>query len=344
MSRTAVVVYNLGGPDGPDAVRPFLKNLFSDPMIIRLPWPLRWLVAELISRRRAPVAREIYAKLGGRSPILPETRKQADALQAVLGEEYRVFVAMRYWHPFADRVVRDVAAWAPDRVILLPLYPQFSTTTTGSFLRVWQAAARAAGLAAPTSEICCWPEAGGFVDAVVRRVRDALAKLPDGAPCRVLFSAHGLPKKIVEAGDPYAEHVNRTASAVLARLDMPGLDHVVCFQSRVGPLEWLKPYTEAEIRRAGAGGLALVVVPVAFVSEHSETLVELDIEYAELARECGVPHYVRAPTVDADPAFVAALADLVRAARQNGIAPGGRPCGPGFADCPCRNDAGARVA
>ena len=336
MSRTAVVVYNLGGPDGPDAVRPFLKNLFSDPAIIRLPQPLRWLVATLISRRRAPVAREIYAKIGGRSPILPETRKQADALQAALGEGHRVFVAMRYWHPFADEAAREVAAWKPDRVILLPLYPQYSTTTTGSFLGTWRRAAKSAGLDVPSGEICCWPDIAGFADSVTDVTRDAIAKIPAGIKFRVLFSAHGLPKKIVEAGDPYAAQVERTAAAVVARLGLPDLDHIVCYQSRVGPLQWLQPYTEDEIRRAGADGIALVVVPVAFVSEHSETLVELDIEYAELAHEAGVPEYARAPTVNADWPFIAGLAALVRAAPATGIAPGGVPCGAGFADCPCQ--------
>lgn len=343
MSRIAVVAYNLGGPDSLEAVQPFLKNLFSDPMIIRLPGPLRWLIATLISRRRAPVAREIYAKIGGRSPILPETQKQADALQTVLGDGYRVFVAMRYWHPFADQVAREVAAWAPDRVILLPLYPQFSTTTTKSFLRVWQGAAKLAGIDAPTTGICCWPENEGFVDAVARIVVDAVSELPQDIPVRVLFSAHGLPKKIVDAGDPYAMQVNRTVTAVLAKLDRPGIDHVVCYQSRVGPMEWIKPYTEAEIRRAGAEKISLVVVPIAFVGEHSETLVELDIEYRELAHDCGVPNYVRAPAVNHTPAFIEGLAALVRTAPESGTAPGGRTCGEGFADCPC-NAMSARTA
>ncbi|HCH55450.1 MAG TPA: ferrochelatase, partial [Rhodospirillaceae bacterium] len=141
MSRTAVVIYNLGGPDSPEAVRPFLKNLFSDPMILRVPRPVRWFLSWLISWRRTPVAQEIYAEIGGRSPILPETEKQGAALQKALGEEYRVFVAMRYWHPYADAVARDVAEWKPDRIVLLPLYPQFSTTTTESFNRIWYPAA-----------------------------------------------------------------------------------------------------------------------------------------------------------------------------------------------------------
>lgn len=335
MSKTAVVIYNLGGPDSPEAVRPFLKNLFSDPMILRVPAPVRWFLSWFIAWRRAPVAREIYARIGGRSPILPETQKQADALQAALGTDFRVFIAMRYWHPFADRVARDVAAWNPDRAILLPLYPQFSTTTTESFTMVWGPAADAAGLRVPTSDICCWPEADGFIDAVTRATDAAIAELPADTPYRILFSAHGLPKKIVEAGDPYASHVERTAAAVRSRLSRPDADTMVCYQSRVGPMEWLQPYTEDEIKRAGADGVALVVVPVAFVSEHSETLVELDIEYAELASEAGVPHYARAPTVNADSAFIASLAEIVKNAGETGTSPAGSRCSSDYGDCPC---------
>ncbi|MGB0630160.1 MAG: ferrochelatase [Alphaproteobacteria bacterium] len=336
MSRTAVVIYNLGGPDSPEAVRPFLKNLFSDPMILRVPAPVRWFLAWLISWRRAPVAQEIYAAIGGRSPILPETEKQAAALQAELGDDYRVFVAMRYWHPFADAVVRDVAGWGPDRIVLLPLYPQYSTTTTESFTRIWYPAAKAAGLSAPTSEICCWPEVQGFVEAVAKPTDAAIETLSDGAPHRVLFSAHGLPKKIVDAGDPYAHQVERTAAAVLARMKNKDVDHIVCYQSRVGPMEWLQPYTEDEIKRAGSEKRALVVVPVAFVSEHSETLVELDIEYAELARDAGVPEYVRVPTVNAAESFIRSLAELVKSAPETGTVAGGNICDAGYRDCPCR--------
>ena len=335
MSRTAVVIYNLGGPDSPEAVRPFLKNLFSDPMILRVPAPVRWFLSWFIAWRRAPVARGIYARIGGRSPILPETEKQAAALQAVLGDGYKVFIAMRYWHPFADEAARDVAAWGPKRVILLPLYPQFSTTTTESFTMAWAPAAAAAELSVPTAGICCWPEAGGFIDAVTRATEAAIAKLPAETPYRILFSAHGLPKKIVEAGDPYASHVERTVAAVRPRLARPDADYVVCYQSRIGPMEWLQPYTEDEIKRAGADGVALVVVPVAFVSEHSETLVELDIEYAELAHKAGVPHYARAATVNADAAFIASLAEIVKNTPETGTGPAGTSCSAEFSDCPC---------
>lgn len=335
MTKTAVVVFNLGGPDNPAAVRPFLKNLFSDPMILRVPRLLRAVLAFVIAWRRAPVAREIYENLGGRSPILPETEKQATALERALAggrSAYRVFVSMRYWHPFAEETARDVASWKPDRIILLPLYPQFSTTTTESFLRVWKPAARKAGLDVPSSTICCWPDLDGFVGTVARLVTDAIGTLPPDTPFRVLFSAHGLPKKIVDEGDPYADQVQQTAAEILARLQIADLDHVVCYQSRVGPLEWLKPYTEDEIHRAGQEGKSLVVVPIAFVSEHSETLVELDIEYAELAEEAGVPRYVRVPTVSDDPVFIQGLAELVETSQADDAPAGEKPSGSGPSD------------
>ncbi|MBF0393999.1 MAG: ferrochelatase, partial [Alphaproteobacteria bacterium] len=281
MARTAVVLFNLGGPDGPDAVRPFLFNLFNDPAIIGAPGPIRWALARFISARRAPVARAIYDRIGGRSPLLELTRAQAAALEAALGADHRVFVAMRYWHPLTEETVAEVFAWRPDRVVLLPLYPQYSSTTSGSSIEAWRKAAAKAGLTAPTEAICCWPTEPGFIGTVARQTAEALAASPPGA--RVLFSAHGLPKKVIAGGDPYRWQVERTAEAVVAALGVPGLDWLVCYQSRVGPLEWIGPATDDEIRRAGADKVGLVVVPIAFVSEHSETLVELDIEYAELA-------------------------------------------------------------
>lgn len=336
MSRTAVVIYNLGGPDCQEAVRPFLKNLFSDPKILRMPALLRFVLARLIAWRRTPVARKIYAEIGGKSPILPETRKQAAALQRALGKDYRVFVAMRYWHPLADAVAHDVFVWEPDKVVLVPLYPQFSSTTTESFSRIWYSAAKKAGLNVSTAALCCWPEAPGFINALSGKLDQAIRKLSEDTPYRILFSAHGLPKKIIESGDPYAHQVEQTVLAVLRRLKTPETDYVVCYQSRVGPMEWLKPYTTDEIKRAGTEGKAVIVVPIAFVSEHSETLVELDIEYAKVAKEAGVPKYVRTQTVNSDPTFIGALADLVVTLPETGTWPGGKTCPSGFGDCPHR--------
>ena len=329
MARHAVVLFNLGGPDSPDAVKGFLINLFSDPAIIRLPWPLRPLLARLIARTRAPVAQKIYAELGGRSPLLPETQKQAAALELTLADTentWRSFVVMRYWHPFADEIVRDVDAWKPDHIVLLPLYPQFSSTTTQSSLANWHRAAGKAGLCVPTSALCCYPDEAGFVGGYAALLRTAVAeaRVASGQEPRILFSAHGLPKRIVtQGGDPYAWQVERGAAAIAAAAGLATGSWRVCYQSRVGRLEWLGPYADAEIRQAGADRVPLVVLPVAFVSEHSETLVELDRDYVRLARESGVPVYVRVPALGDHPAFVAGRAGLVRGAIGR---TGARPC------------------
>lgn len=338
MEKTAVVLFNLGGPDGPEAVQPFLFNLFNDPAIIGLPGPLRWLLARRISARRAPVAQEIYAQLGGRSPLLPNTEDQARALESILGAGFRTFIAMRHWHPRADVAAKEISTWRAERVILLPLYPQFSTTTTGSSLAEWRVAARRAGISAPTTAVCCYPTASEFVAVLAARTKPliAVAARAGGSP-RILLTAHGLPKKILRKGDPYQWQIEQTAARVIAALADDDLDWVVCYQSRVGSLEWIGPATEAELRRAGKDRIPVVVVPISFVSEHSETLVELDIEYKNLAEKSGVPGYFRVSTVAADEVFVAGLARLVRRAAENTAALCGEGACPGeFKRCPLR--------
>ncbi len=321
-SRTAVVLFNLGGPDSPAAVKPFLFNLFHDPAIISISQPWRWLLAKLISGRRAPVARAIYERIGGKSPLLDLTRDQAKALQAALAEranegaEYLVSIAMRYWHPFSDAAVKEVKAFAPDRVILLPLYPQFSTTTGDSSLGDWKRAAIQQSFVVETSSVCCYPTTQAIVAAQARLIRPVLAEAAATGRPRVLFSAHGLPKKIVDGGDPYQWQVEQTVAAVLEELGPGAFDAVTCYQSKVGRLEWIGPSTDDEIKTAGREGRPVVVVPIAFVSDHSETLVELDIEYRELAEQHGVPAYHRVPVLGTDTDFIAALADLVQAASE----------------------------
>jgi ferrochelatase len=340
-ARIAVILFNLGGPDGPGAIEPFLFNLFNDRAIIDLPGPLRWLVAKLIARRRALTARQIYDKIGGRSPILPNTEAQAAALTARLTGlgEVRVWPCMRYWNPLTPDVVREVAAFRPSRIVLLPLYPQFSTTTTASSFDGWMKAARAAGIDAPTHRICCYPTEPGLITALAALVQEGLRSSGD-RPTRVLFSAHGLPRKIVERrGDPYPAHVAATAVAVAQAAGLKDGQWLVCYQSRVGPLEWIGPSTEESLRSAGRDGVSVVVVPIAFVSEHSETLVELDIEYRHLAEQAGIPNYVRVRTVGVLPTFIDGLAGLVRKALTSADKPvhGGmrRPCERGTRSCPC---------
>ena len=312
--KTAVVLFNLGGPDCTAAVKPFLFNLFNDPAIIGLPNPFRWLIAKLISGRREQTAIKIYDEMGGRSPILPNTEAQAAALEAALGPDYKCFIVMRYWHPRAAEVVKQVKDYSPDRILLLPLYPQFSTTTTASSAKEWAAAATAAGLNAPMQTLCCYPTDLGFVSAAVEIIRphlqEAFAKT--GKIPRLLLSAHGLPEKIVAAGDPYQWQCEQSAAAICTTLAGEQFEPVSCYQSRVGPLQWIKPSTEDEVKRAGKDGVPLVVAPLAFVSDHSETLVELDIEYRHLAESCGVPFYARAAVVGTHRDFIAGLADLVR--------------------------------
>jgi ferrochelatase len=312
MARRAVVLMNLGGPDSPEAVRPFLYNLFSDRAIIDLSASLRRPLAWFIARQRHRVAAEIYAHLGGSSPLLANTEAQARALQAELGLEWRCFVAMRYWHPLTDAAVRAVKEWRPDEIVLLPLYPQFSTTTTGSSLKAWHEEARRQGLGAPSREISSYPTEPGFIAALAGLIDAALAEVAaQGSPARLLLSAHGLPLKTVRKGDPYPQQVEKTAAAVTGMLGQRPADWRVCYQSRVGPLAWLGPTTDAEIRQAGKDGAGLVVAPIAFVSEHSETLVELDRDYRRLAEAAGVPFYRRVAAVGTDPRFIAGLARLV---------------------------------
>jgi len=336
--KVAIVLFNLGGPDSPEAVQPFLKNLFSDPAIISLPSFLRLPLASFISSRRAPKAKRIYDQIGGSSPILGQTEAQARALEESLGteHEWRGYVCMRYWHPMTEAVVRSVKRFAPDRIVLLPLYPQFSTTTTDSSVKAWKAAAAAAKLTVPTQTVCCYPDEPGFIAASVDLVKQGLAEA-GARPTRVLFSAHGLPEKVIKAGDPYQTQVERTAKAIADAIG--GLDWSVCYQSRVGPLKWIGPPTEAEIRRAGQDGKAIVLYPLAFVSEHSETLVELDIDYRRLAGDCGVPAYIRVPAVGTHPSFIGGLANRVRAVLDGpavGICHGATsmPCASRHRGCP----------
>jgi len=340
MSKLAVVLFNLGGPDVLNSVEPFLFSLLSDPAIIGAPAPVRWLLARLLSHRRGPEAREIYAKLGGKSPLLENTRLQAQALQARLGrfDSARVFIAMRYWHPMCLETAESVKAFAPDEIILLPLYPQFSSTTTGSSLTEWRRAAAAVGLEALTRAVCCYPTEANFIGAVADLTRAGIAEVTavGGVP-RVLFSAHGLPQRVVDGGDPYQWQVEQTVAAVVSDLAMEKLDWSLCYQSRVGPLKWIGPDLGEELERAAGDAIGVVVVPVAFVSEHSETLVELDIQFFDKARELGLPAYVRVPTVSTRRAYIDGLVGLIDAVR--GISPGkcvrsgGRVCLSTFGRC-----------
>lgn len=344
MKKIAVILFNLGGPDNQEAVEPFLRNLFSDPRIIRVPSLIRYFLARFIAYRRAPTAKEIYHQMGGGSPILPNTKAQARALERELTEygNIKTFIAMRYWHPRCKEMITELNNFSPDEIILLPLYPQFSTTTTeSSLVEYWDELKKHGNQnikTCATKTICCYPQEAGFITAMVQAIQTAYTAAAQHGQPRILFSAHGLPEKIIQAGDPYQWQCEQTAKAIVAALKIPQLDWINCYQSRVGPLQWITPATDAEIERAGHDKVPIVLVPIAFVSEHSETLVELDIEYRDLAIKNNVPSYHRVATVSTAPDFIKALAGLVRQAldsNTNLICPNGKRLCPGnFKTCP----------
>jgi ferrochelatase len=339
--KTAIILFNLGGPDKPESVQPFLFNLFNDPAIISVPRLIRYFLARLISSRRAPVAKEIYAQLGGKSPILELTRQQSEALALQLSKhgQIKLFIIMRYWHPMSDEVAREVKEYQPDHIILLPLYPQYSTTTTGSSVKDWKRAAAALDITAPTTTICCYPQTHSFISAHAEAIRPFLAEARRHGIPRILFSAHGLPEKIINGGDPYQWQVEQTVEAVAKQLDAKDCEIITCYQSRVGPMKWIGPSTDDVIKQAGQDKRPVIVIPIAFVSEHSETLVELDIEYRHLADEAGVPSYQRVPALGINPGFIESLTQLclnVESSQSICSNKGGRICPHHLRQCPQR--------
>lgn len=308
--KIAVVLFNLGGPDKAESVQPFLKNLFRDPAIITAPLPVRWVLARLISKSRAPMVIKNYAMMdaGGGSPLLPETEAQAEALQAVLAQrlpddEVRCFIAMRYWHPFTEETAREVKAWGADEVVLLPLYPQFSTTTTGSSLTAWNKAYKGS-----SRTICCYPFEESFIDAHVERIMQAWEKAGRPENVSLLLSAHGLPEKIVQGGDPYQWQCEMLAEMIKGRVPADW-DVTACYQSRVGPLKWIGPATEVMVEEKAKEGRNILIAPIAFVSEHIETLVELGEEYRLVAEQHGAASYTRVEALGTHPDFIAMLAN-----------------------------------
>ncbi len=321
--KVAVVLFNLGGPDSKNAIQPFLMNFFMDKNIIRIPIPFRCMLAAFIAKRRSKrEAGESYGELGDKSPLLENTNAQSKALQKLLkkdsrgtkeGVEFKTFVCMRYWHPMSPQVVREVRDWGADRIVILPLYPQFSTTTTWSSLQQWNKAMYQAGMDLPTSMVCCYHENAGFVKASAENIKVEYERaIQDGyeAP-RILFSAHGLPESVIKDGDPYQWQCEQTTEAIVKELDVKDLDYQNCYQSRVGPKKWIGPSTEEALQKAADDKKAVVIYPHAFTQEHVETLVELDIEYKEEAEEMGLHGYYRAQTVGTHEAFIAGLSDLV---------------------------------
>jgi ferrochelatase len=317
--RIGVLLFNLGGPDTLDDVRPFLFNLFADPDIIRLPWrflqkPLAW----MISTQRYKKSQTYYEKIGGGSPLRHITDEQARSLEAALatrGINARAYVAMRYWKPYTEEALEQIARDGITHLVVLPLYPQFSISTTGSSLNRLNVLVSEHGLRLPrTSVVCSYEDDEGYISALAASVAEELAKFSAPANAHILFSAHSVPVSYIKQGDPYLDQTERTVELVMQRLgkDRP---YTLSFQSKVGPVEWLGPATDATIRRlANEGVEQLLMVPVSFVSEHSETLYEMDILYGELTKEVGIKQYRRVPTMNCRPDFIDALARLVERA------------------------------
>ncbi len=314
---TAVVLMQLGGPDSLEAVEPFLYNLFCDPDIIDLPlaFLFRKPLARMISRRRAPKVQKYYDYMGGRSPILRLTRRQAAALERSLAGRcnVRVDVAMRYWHPMTEEVVRSLQRDSIGRVILLPLYPQFSKSTTGSSVNEWRRVCRRMGYDPQVEVIEEYCDHPSYVAAVVRNIRIALQRIrpEDRNNVHLVFSAHGTPMKLVQSGDPYQAQVIRTYNAVISTGDF-GLPHHLCYQSKVGPQKWLEPSLVQTIEHLAAECVShVLVVPIAFVSDHSETLWEINREVRDEALRLGIRYYDMSPALNSNPHFIEALADRV---------------------------------
>ncbi|WP_265039664.1 ferrochelatase [Wolbachia endosymbiont (group A) of Trypoxylon clavicerum] len=334
--KKAVILFNLGGPDSLNAVRPFLFNLFYDRRIISLPNPFRFLLAKFISAKRENTAQKIYEEIGGKSPILENTKMQAETLEQELNKPVfchpsaqtlgsrkknwipasragmtpkltKVFICMRYWHPFADEVIKSVKQFDPDEVILLPLYPQYSTTTTLSSIENWQKNAKNHGLKCNIKIIHHYYNNEDFIKAHANLIAKHYKLASRIDKPRVLFSAHSLPLSVIKKGDPYASQVEETVRLIVEKLAINNLDWSICYQSKIGPVKWLEPSTESELLRAKADGVPVVLSPMSFVSEHSETLVELDVEYKAIIKD---GYYFRVPTLSIDPLFIKCLADL----------------------------------
>ena len=314
--KIAVLLLNLGGPTELSAVKPFLFNLFNDKAIISLPQPFRYFLAKLISGKREKEAKIIYSQLGGKSPLLENTQAQANALERILNKakdkNFKAFSLMRYWIPRADEVAEKIKKFQPDRILLLPLYPQFSTTTTKSSIEEWYKVADKHCITANTHSVCCYYNNNAFLRSHAIKIKILYDKIKknNSRKIRILFSAHGIPMNRIKKGDPYQYQIEQTAEGIVKELSIKNLDYVVCYQSKVGPLEWLSPSTEDEIHRASEEGIAIIIIPVAFVSEHSETLIELDIEYKKIFINSGNNDYYRVPTLDCHELFIKSLASI----------------------------------
>ncbi len=354
--KIAIVLFNLGGPNSLSSVKHFLFSLFYDRAIINLPNPLRFILAKIIATSRNKKSQQIYSLIGNKSPILQETESQRAAitkkLRQTLDEDFKVFIAMRYFYPNSQEAVKKINKYNPSEIILLPLYPQFSSTTTGSSIKDfisslyknkfsisnklqelirYMNSIKAGWIfkymntkSCKTEQIhilknekfvyiktvCCYPIDNEFIKSHLSLIKQSLKQLKDKEKFRMLFSAHGLPVKTIKAGDPYQWQVEKTVESLVSKLSIDNLDYKITYQSRIGPVEWLKPNTEDEIKIAGEESKSLIIVPIAFVSEHAETLVELDIEYRKIASKYEIK-YIRIPALGINRLFINSLTKMV---------------------------------
>ncbi|MEO0806517.1 MAG: ferrochelatase, partial [Cyanobacteria bacterium J06643_4] len=324
MGRVGVLLLNLGGPEKPEDVQPFLFNLFSDPEIIRIPFPaLQKPLAWFISSRRAKSSQENYQQIGGGSPLRRITEEQGAALKTALkekGEDAEVYIGMRYWHPFTEEAIARIKRDGVEKLVVLPLYPQYSISTSGSSFRLLEQIWKEDPALKPIEYtlIESWYSRPGYVNAMADLIRTELDKLPEPNGAHIFFSAHGVPVSYVEEfGDPYQKEIEHCTDLIMQALGRPN-NFTLAYQSRVGPIEWLQPYTEDAIANLAAQGVNdLVVVPISFVSEHIETLQEIDIEYREIAEEEGIEGFHRVPALDTYGGFIADLAAMVEEALGN---------------------------
>lgn len=316
--KIAVVLFQLGGPDSLDAIEPFLYNLFKDPDIINFPGAFlaRRPLARFIASRRSKKVADHYREIGGKSPIVDLTMQQATALESALNKiaDAKVFVAMRYWHPLTEEVIAKLQAERFTKIVLLPLYPQFSKATTISSMKEWNRQCKILNFNQVTSSsVCCYHNHPMYIEAIVDNVNKAYAKFSGIPPENIdlVFSAHGVPVSLINEGDPYRVQIEETVRLTLANGKWQS-PHTLCYQSKVGPAEWLKPSIHTAIHDLAVKGRKhLLVIPVAFVTEHIETLHEINIETREEAMHLGIQQFEMMPALNSHPKFIECLADLV---------------------------------
>lgn len=310
--KTAVLLLQMGGPDSLESVEPFLYNLFSDREIIKIgPAFLQPFIARMIVKRRAPKSAANYAQIGGKSPLRELTEQQAAALESALGEPHRCFVAMRYWHPLAPEALASIASQGIKRIVAVSLYPHYSRATSGSSFNDLDRSLKEYSPRLEVTSVRQFFDHPLYIKALVEKIEQGLATFTERSRVQLFFSAHSLPQSFIAEGDPYLDHIQTTVRLVMEQLS--GVSHHLAFQSRAGPVKWLEPSTGDKLKEiAAAGHTDVLMVPLSFVSDHIETLHEIDIEYREIAEHLGITNFRRTESLNSSPLFIQCLAELVR--------------------------------